>query len=329
MFSEPCESPFFVLEWLGGGIMRLVFMGTPEFAVAPLRNLVLNSYEVAAVYTKKDKLAGRGQELSFSAVKREALALGLKVVQPGGLRKPEALAELTEFAPDIIVVAAFGQILPPEVLNLPRFGCINIHPSLLPRHRGAAPVVSTILAGDAWGGVSIMQMDEGLDTGPVLTRAQALVRDDDTTASLSERLSPMSAHMLADILPSWTRGEIKPQPQDNSLATYFKPLVKEAGEIDWKLPAVELWRQVRAYQPWPGSFTRFNDKVLKILEAWPLDCPPSGIVGTVVALGKSCGVVTGSRILELRRIQIEGKQAMSAADFLRGQRGFIGTVLPG
>jgi len=309
--------------------MRLVFMGTPEFAVAPLRNLVLNSYEVAAVYTKKDKLAGRGQEISFSAVKREALALGLTVVQPGSLRFPEAASELAFFAPDVIVVAAFGQILPPEILNLPRFGCINIHPSLLPRHRGAAPVVSTILAGDAWGGVSIMHMDEGLDTGPVLTRAQALVRDDDTTASLSERLSLMSAHMLADILPGWTRGEIKPQPQDNSLATYFKPIAKEAGEIDWQLPAVELWRQVRAYQPWPGSFTRYNGRVLKILQAWPIECESPNDVGTMVVLGKGCGVVTGSGILELHRLQIESKQAMSAADFIRGQRGFIGSVLPG
>ena len=309
--------------------MRLIFMGTPEFAVAPLRNLVLNSYAVAAVYTKKDKLSGRGQEMFFSAVKREALALGLKVVQPGSLRKPEALVELASFAPDVIVVAAFGQILPPEVLNLPRFGCINIHPSLLPRHRGAAPVVSTILAGDAWGGVSIIQMDEGLDTGPILTRSQVLVRSDDTTASLSDRLSLVSAHMLADILPQWMRGEIKPQPQDDTMATYFRPIAKEAGEINWHMPAVDIWRQVRAYQPWPGSFTRFNRRVLKILEAWPIECDAPNNVGTVVALGKGCGVVTGSGILELRRIQREGKQAMPAANFIMGQHGFIGSVLPG
>ena len=308
--------------------MRLVFMGTPEFAVAPLRNLVLNNYQLAAVYTKKDKLVGRGQELSFSPIKQAALSLDIPVVQPGSLRKSEDFAELAAFAPDVIVVAAFGQILPPEVLTLPRFGCINIHPSLLPRHRGAAPVVATILAGDEWGGVSIMLMDEGLDTGPLLDRAMALVRDDDTTVSLSERLSLMSAHMLADILPAWVRGDIKPQAQDESLASYFKPIAKEAGEIDWKLPALDIWRQVRAYQPWPGSFTRFNAKVLKILEAWPNDCPSSGKTGQVVELGKGCGVVTGSGILELRHIQLEGKQAMSAADFIRGQRKFVGSVLP-
>jgi methionyl-tRNA formyltransferase len=308
--------------------MRLVFMGTPEFAVAPLRNLVLNNYELAAVYSKKDKLAGRGQELSYSAVKREALSLGLTVVQPGSLKKPEVFAELASFAPDIIVVAAFGQILPREVLALPRFGCINIHPSLLPRHRGAAPVVSTILAGDRWGGVSIMQMDEGLDTGPVLSRAQVLVRDDDTTATLSERLSLVSANMLADTLQRWVHGDINPEPQNNALATYFKPIEKEAGEINWNLPAVEIWRQVRAFQPWPGSFTRFGGRVLKILESWPVEYDAPNNVGTVVEVEKSSGVVTGSGILELRRIQLEGKQCMSASDFIRGQRCFIGSVLP-
>jgi len=308
--------------------MRLVFMGTPEFAVTPLRYLVLNGHEVAAVYTKRDKLAGRGQELSISPVKREALELGLAIVQPKSLKKPEAIAELAGFAPDIIAVAAYGQILPPEVLSLPRHGCINIHPSLLPRHRGAAPVVSTILSGDRWGGVSIMQMDEGLDTGPVITRAQVLVRDDDTTETLSDKLSLMSAQMLADILPSWTRGEITPQPQDNSLANYFKSIAKEDGEVDWNLPAVEIWRQVRAYQPWPGSFTRYNSKMLKILEAWPAACDTKNDYGRVVALGNGCGVVAGMGVLELRRLQIEGKQAMPAADFIRGQRSFIGSVLP-
>jgi methionyl-tRNA formyltransferase len=314
---------------LEDNIMRLVFMGTPEFAVASLKSLVLNDYRVIAVYTKKDKLAGRGQELSFSAVKREALALGLNVVQPGSLRKPEALAELASLAPDVIVVAAFGQILPPEVLRLPKYGCINIHPSLLPLHRGAAPVMSAILAGDTWSGTSIMQMDEGLDTGPVLAQGQVLVRDDDTTASLSEKLSIISAHMLIDVLPRWIRGEIPPRPQDETQASYFKPVEKEAGEIDWSKTATELWRQVRAYQPWPGSFTRFNGKVLKILEACPVEGGRQEAIGTVVEMGKGCGVVTGCGTLELRRLQIEGKQAMSAADFVRGQRSFIGSILPG
>jgi methionyl-tRNA formyltransferase len=360
--------------------MRLVFMGTPKFAVAPLRNLVLNNYEVAAVYTKKDKLAGRGQELSFSAVKEAALALGLRVAQPGSLRKPEAVAELASLAPDVIVVAAFGQILPPQVLQLPRFGCINIHPSLLPRHRGAAPVVSTILSGDAWAGASLMQMDEGLDTGPIIAQSQVLVRGEDTAETLAEKLSLISADMLVDILPRWVKGELTAKPQNNSLSTYFKPIAKEAGEIDWNLPAVDIWRQVRAFQPWPGSFTRYNDKTFKILEAYP--CPENdsltidestregicGVTNSDDCLKLNCRglfacwttlepvsyslsemrkngtlqpgkiihgkeqtdfrVVTGSGLLEVTRVQIEGKKPMSAADFLRGQRGFIGSVLP-
>lgn len=308
--------------------MRVVFMGTPEFAVAPLRNLVLNNYDVAAVYTKKDKLAGRGQELSISPVKREALELGLNVLQPGSLRKPEAVSELASFAPDIIVVAAFGQILPPDVLGLPRFGCINIHPSLLPRHRGAAPVVSTILEGDRWGGVSLMRMDEGLDTGPVITRAQVLVRDDDTNATLSFRLSLISAQLLADLLPRWASGDTNVLVQDDTSATYFKPLTKDAGKIDWALPAADIWRQVRAFQPWPGSYTSFGGKTLKIIEGRPSSCTSAAPVGTVVPIGKDLGVVTGSGVFELGRIQLEGKQPMPASDFARGRRDFSGMVLP-
>jgi methionyl-tRNA formyltransferase len=308
-------------------VPSVVFMGSPEFSLPVLRMLARH-YQVAGVVTQPDRPKGRGQTLTSPPVKVQALELGLPVIQPRRLREPEAMEQLQAWQPDLIVVAAFGQILPPEVLSLPRFGCINIHPSLLPRHRGAAPVVSTILAGDAWGGVSIMRMDEGLDTGPILTRAQVLVRSDDTTASLSERLSLVAAHMLADILPQWMRSEITPQPQDDTMATYFRPIAKEAGEINWHLPAVDIWRQVRAYQPWPGSFTRFNGRVLKILEAWPVECAAPNNVGTVAALGKGCGVVTGIGILELRRIQLEGKQAMPAANFIMGQREFIGATLP-
>ena len=308
--------------------MRVVFMGTPEFAVAPLRNLVLNNWDVAAVYTKKDKLAGRGQELSISPVKREALGLGLNVLQPGSFKKPDAVSELSSLAPDIIIVAAFGQILPPDVLRLPRFGCINIHPSLLPRHRGAAPVVSTILEGDRWGGVSLMQMDEGLDTGPVITRAQVLVRDEDTNATLSCKLSLMSAQLLADILPRWVLGDMSVLVQNDSSATYFKPLSKDAGKIDWALPAAHIWRQIRAFQPWPGSYTSFKGKTLKIIEGRLSSCTSDEPIGTIVTMGKDLGVVTGSGVFEIGCIQLEGKQPMPASDFARGRRDFAGTVLP-
>jgi methionyl-tRNA formyltransferase len=303
-------------------------MGTPSFAVPALRQLVLNKYEVAAVYTKQDKPTGRGQELSFSAVKSTALELGLKVLQPDSLKKAETLAELAVLSPDLVIVVAFGQILPPEVLRLPRYGCINIHPSLLPRHRGAAPVVSTILCGDKWSGVSLMQMDEGLDTGPIIAQNHVLVRDDDTAGILSGKLSFISANMLTDILPRWIKGTIVPHPQDATQATYFKPMEKEAGEINWTLPAVNIWRQVRAYQPWPGAFTRFNGKILKILEALPHEMACTAPVGSIVPLMRGCGVTTGEGILELRRLQIEGKQAMSAADFLNGHQSFMSAILP-
>lgn len=308
--------------------MRLVYMGSPDFAVLPLRHLVRNGYEVAGVYTKPDKPSGRGQMLSASPVKTEALALGLPVVQPRNLRSSEAQAELESFKPEAIVVCAYGQILPQAVLALPRWGCLNIHPSLLPRHRGAVPVVSTILAGDEFCGVSIMLMDEGLDTGPVLTRAQVLVREEDTTGSLSNRLSLISAHLIQDVLSGWVRGELAPQPQDSSQATYFKSITKEAGEINWRLPALNIWRRVRAYQPWPGAYTRYQGRVLKIIEARAQVCQPPGVAGKVVAMDSGFSVATTDGVLEVLRVQLEGKQAMTAQEFLRGQRQFVGTVLP-
>jgi methionyl-tRNA formyltransferase len=308
--------------------MRLVFMGSPEFAVPPLQQLVRSDWEVVAVYTKADKPCGRGQEMTASAVKKEARALGLPVFQPKSLRAGDVQMELAGLEPDVIVVAAYAQILPLAVLNLPRWGCLNIHPSLLPRHRGAAPVAATILNGDIWSGTTIMLMGEGLDTGPVLAQARVLVRDDDTAGSLAARLSIVSAALVVDGLPRWIRGEIVPRVQDDTQATYFKPMVKEAGEVDWHMPAVEIWRRVRAFQPWPGAFTRYQGRLLKILEAKPVVGAPSGIVGQVVARDKDFGVVTGSGVLEVARVQMEGKQAIAAAEFTRGQRSFIGAVLP-
>ena len=303
-------------------------MGSPDFALVPLRHLVEEGHELAAVYTKIDKPAGRGQTLGTSPVKREALALGLTVVQPKSLKTAEAQAELAALRPEAIIVCAYGQILPKAVLDLPRYGCINIHPSLLPRHRGASPVASTILSGDTWGGTSIMLMDEGLDTGPVLTRAKVLVRDDDTTGTLMPRLSLVSAQLLVDFLPCWVKGGISPQPQDNNLATYFKTVNKEAGEIDWLQPAGEISRRVRALQPWPGTYTRFQGKLLKLLEVKPACAATVPAPGTVIALGKGFGVATGPGALEILRVQIEGKQAVSGEEFARGQRNLIGTVLP-
>jgi methionyl-tRNA formyltransferase len=310
--------------------LRLVFMGSPQFAVPPLERLLASKYQVAAVYTQPDRPAGRGRGLVSSPVKQAAQARGLTVVQPASLKAAGVVEQLKGFEPDAIVVAAFGQILPEPVLALPRLGCLNIHPSLLPRFRGASPVASTILAGDDFSGVSIMVMDEGLDTGPVLARAQIPILDRDTTGSLTEKLSRLGAQLLGEVLAGWSRGERTPRPQDESKVTYCSPIAKEEGEIDWRRPAVDIWRRVRAFDPWPGCYTRWWGKTLKIIEVVPLGGERTAGVGRVVALDSKAGfgVGTGDGILAIARVQMEGKKAMSADEFLRGQRGLLGAVLP-
>ena len=309
--------------------MKVVFMGSPGFAVPSLECLLRGGYEVAAVYTQPDRMGGRGRSLTASAVKSAAGALGLTVVQPQSLKAPEAVKQLVGFKPDIIVVAAFGQLLPKAVLELPRLGCLNVHPSLLPKFRGASPVAAAILAGEDFSGVSIMRLGEGMDSGPVLARAQLPIADSDTTASLSQKLSIIGAGLLGEVLVRWVRGEIKPQPQDESKATYCQPITKDEGEIDWKLPAVELWRRVRAFYPWPGSYSRWRGRTLKIIEAVPSTAATKAKAGEVVVLGSGgFGIGSGDGVLKILRVQLEGKQTLSAAEFLRGQRDFIGAVLP-
>ncbi len=308
--------------------MRVVFMGSPGFAVPSLQYLVSAGYEIAAVYTQPDRAGGRGRGLTISPVKQAAAALGLTVVQPQSLKAPEAVEKLAGYKPDVIVVAAFGQLLPKVVLELPSLGCLNVHPSLLPRFRGASPVAAAILAGDVFTGVSIMLLDEGMDSGPLLARAQVAIADSDTTASLGEKLSLVGAGLLGEALVGWIRGELKPQPQDEAKASYCQPINKDEGEIDWKLSAIEIWRQVRAFYPWPGSYTQWRGKTLKIIEAVPLSPQTSAKAGEVVALDSGFGIGTGDGALNILRVQLEGKQALAAADFLRGQRDFIGVVLP-
>ena len=312
--------------------MRVIFMGTPEFAIPCLERLILNHYQVVAVYTQPDKPAGRGRSLVSPPLKRAALTQKLPVVQPVSLKRPEVVAQLAGFHPDVIVVAAFGQILPQSVLDIPSYGCINIHPSLLPRFRGVSPVAAAILAGDEFTGVSIMLMDRGLDTGPILARAQISISAQDTTGSLTTKLSLIGAQLLLEVLPRWLRRELTPQPQNEAEATYSGALSKEEGEIDWHLPAVDIWRRVRAFYPWPGCYTRWQGKQLKIIEAVPLPGERNLNEGQVVALtpatGAAFGVCTGDGIFGVCQVQLEGRRAMSAAEFLRGQRQFIGAILP-
>ena len=307
-------------------------MGTPEFAVPSLEHLILNQYQVVAVYTQPDKTAGRGRSLVSSPVKRAAINWGLPLVQPESLRDAEVVAQLAEFHPDVIVVAAFGQILPQPVLDLPAYRCVNIHPSLLPKFRGASPVAAAVLAGSEFSGVSLMLMERGLDTGPVLARAQVAISAQDTTGSLTAKLSLVAAQLLLEVLPSWLGGGLVPRPQDDAEASYSGTFSKQDGEIDWHISAVDIWRQVRAFHPWPGCYTRWQGKQLKIIEAVPLSEKDVAATGQVVAPNKGTqaafGVGTGEGILGVSRVQLEGKRAMLAAEFLRGQRHFIGTILP-
>lgn len=309
--------------------LRLVFMGTPAFAAPTLHALIdSGAYDIVGVVTQPDAPAGRSGQATMSPVKRLALAHGLPVLQPARIRRAEAAAVLRTLRPDVQIVAAFGQILPRAVLDIPPLGTLNVHASLLPRWRGAAPVAAAILAGDAVTGVTIMRLDEGMDTGDILARAETPSLPDDTTASLTARLADMGAQLLLNTLPRWARGEITPAPQDGSQATVCKPLRKEDGLIDWRLPAPQIARAVRAYNPWPGSYTFWNGRQLKIVAARVLggaagDKQP----GTVVSTPQGAAVVTGEGLLQLEQLQLEGKRALPAADFLRGQRSFLGSRL--
>jgi methionyl-tRNA formyltransferase len=307
-------------------------MGSPEFSIPSLEALVLNRYNVAAVYTQPDRPAGRGRALIFPPVKEAALRMGLPVMQTASFRSAGALAELADFKPDVIIVCAFGQILPQSLLDIPPYQCINVHFSLLPRHRGASPVAAAILAGDDFTGVSIQLVRKKLDTGPVLAAAAVPIFPADNTGTLTEKLSVIGAHLLQEALTGWWRGEITPRPQGEAGASYFSQVKKEDGEIDWRLPAVAIWRRVRAFYPWPGCYTTWRGKLLKIIEAVPLAGEISAGIGQVVALPHEdvmLGIGTGEGVLGVLKLQLAGKRVVSAAEFLRGQRDFIGAVLPG
>jgi methionyl-tRNA formyltransferase len=304
-------------------------MGTPQFAATILEALLCSSYQVRAVYTQPDKPAGRRRPVVFSPVKKLALERQIPVFQPETLKSSEVMNKLASFEPGLIVVAAYGAMLPPEVLSLPKFACLNVHPSLLPRHRGPSPVANTILCGDEITGVTIMVMDAGMDTGPILTQEKAGIAFMDTTGSLSTTLADLGAKLLLETLPGWVNSELRPKVQDGAQATYSKLITSEDAEIDWHLSAVELWRRVRAYNPWPISYTWYREKRLKIHRCIPFGNMADGEVGEVIVLPDSpgIGVVTGHGILGLCEVQLEGRREMSANDFVRGQRDFIGCFL--
>lgn len=307
--------------------MRIVFMGTPEFAVPTLRALAATGNELVAVYTQPDRPAGRGRQLRPSPVKLAALELGLPVVQPASLRPAEEVERLAALAPDVIVVAAYGQILRPNVISIPPHGILNVHASLLPRWRGAAPIPAAILAGDAETGVTIMLIDPGLDTGPILAKRAIPIAEDDTTGSLTAKLATLGADLLVRTLPDWVAGRIVPEPQDDSLATVAPRIQPDDAIIDWRKPAERLAREVRAYQPWPGARTTLHGRQLTILAATPIEgaaTPP----GAVVLEGRSgLAVATGDGLLRLLRVQLEGGKPLDAASFRAGRRDLAGAVL--
>ncbi len=310
---------------------KIIFMGTPSFAVPALEAISAGPYDIAAVYTQPDREAGRGKRVTTSPVKQTALAHGLPVKQPEKLRNPDVIATLRGYAPDVIVVAAYGLMIPKEILALPHCGCVNIHPSLLPLYRGASPVSTAILKGDAATGVTIMLLDEGMDTGPILAQIEIPISAADTTGTLTDTLAGVGARLLFETLPHWLSGEIKPQPQDNRRAVNTRQVSKDDGQIDWSISAAELWCQIRAYNPWPGSYTRWLGKRLRIdaaglgITADPVE--PGRVVSVQRDGATHIGVGTGDGILELLRVQLEGKKVVSIRDFVQGHREFIGSRL--
>lgn len=311
--------------------MRVVFMGTPDFAVMPLETLLRNGHRVAAVYTQPDRAAGRGRALEFPPVKRAAREWHLPVLQPPTLKDDKVVAQLAAFEPEVIVAAAYGRLLPPPVLELPACGCVDIHPSLLPRYRGASPVAAALLHGDDFTGVSMMLMTGEMDAGPVLCQAPVAVLPYDNAGSLTGKLSRVASHLLIDMLVRWPVGELRPRPQDEAAATYCGKVAKEDGELDWSLSAVELWRRVRAFTPWPGGYTTWRGVTLKIIEAVPLAAASPGAGRVVAVAGRPgiFGIGTGQGVLGVLKVQRAGGRALTADSFLRGHRDFMGSVLPG
>ena len=299
--------------------MRIVFAGTPVFAVPTLDALIEAGRTIVAVYTQPDRPAGRGRQPASSAVKASALAHGLVVRQPDRLRgAADALAALR---PDVMVVVAYGLILPQPILAIPRLGCINVHASLLPRWRGAAPIARAIEAGDAETGVSIMQMEPGLDTGPILAQAAAPIGEDETTADLEERLARLGADLLVSTLARLERGEVQARPQDASRACYAAKLEKSEAVIDWHQPALTLHRKIRAFNPRPVATTMLRGETLRLWHVGPLEEARAAVPGTIVqADAGGVRVCTGTGVLTLTRLQAPGGKPLGAREFLNGRR---------
>lgn len=309
--------------------LSIVFMGTPDFAVSSLRALLDAGYRVVAVVTQPDRPIGRKRELAPTPVKVEAMKHGIPVLQPERIRHLEAISEIAQYNPDLIVTAAYGQIVPKAILEMPRHGCINVHGSLLPKYRGGAPIQHAIMNGDPVTGVTIMYMAEGLDTGAMLSKVEVPIDDDDTSGTMFDKLSVAGAELLVRTLPDLISGRIQPQPQNDAEATYSPTIKREQERIDWSRSSLELFRQIRALHPRPGAYTTWNDDIFKIFASHkPTDFTtlPAGYrPGTVLQVEDGgIEVQTGAGTLWLTVVQPAGKKAMDVASFRRG-----GHLLPG
>lgn len=302
--------------------MKIVYMGTPAFAVPPLQSLVAAGHEVLAAVTRTDKPAGRGKTLMQPAVKVAAAQSGVPLLQPKRIRDRESVEDIGRIAPEAIVVAAYGQILPKELLGLPKYGCINIHASLLPAYRGAAPINWAIINGETQTGITIMQMDEGLDTGAILAQESVPIGQDDTAGDLTEKLSALGSWLIVDTLSRIEAGAVTARPQDETRATLAPPLRKEDGLIDWSWDARTIHDRVRGLTPWPGAFSFLDGTLIKILRTAVGD--GGGVPGTLLAQGADLSVATGRGLLRLITLQPAGRRPMSSAEFLRGHRGVNG-----
>jgi methionyl-tRNA formyltransferase len=306
--------------------MRTVFMGSADFGVPALEWLTRET-QVAGVVTQPDRPAGRGRVLTPPPIKRIAGKLGFPIIQPEKLRSPEAMAILSSWKPEVIIVAAYGQILRQDVLDMPPFGCLNLHASLLPRHRGAAPIPAAILAGDAETGVTLMKMDAGLDTGPILAQMSIPILPEEDSLALSTRLAKLGAAILQEQLDVYIQGALIPKPQDESIASYAPRLKKEEGTLDFHMPAEFLARKVRAFYPWPGAFVKWDGQILKIRSAKAVEGSTSMPIGTIQAIDKFPAIQVGDGWIILREVIPAGRKLMAGDVFLRGAPHLVGMVL--
>ncbi len=308
--------------------MKIVFMGTPDFAVTVLEGILKTEHEVGLVATQPDKAKNRGKKIQYTPVKEKALAHGIPVLQPEKVRgNEEFLSKLREYQPDIIVVVAYGQILPKEILELPKYGCVNVHASLLPHLRGAAPIQRAIIDGDKETGVTIMQMAEGLDTGDMLLK-DSLEIGRMNYSQLHDALAEMGARLIAEALKGIENGEIHPEPQDDSLSTYAKMIFKQDGKIDFSKEPEEVERLIRGFDPWPGAFCDYEDIVMKLWKAEPLKEKTAETAGTILSVSNDgIKIACGSGALLVSEIQVPGKKRVMVSDYLKGNKIKEGIIL--